>query len=256
MISSSAAPGRLEQRPQAGSTAARSNAPQSLRDEDAIVEIQRHDIGHGAECHEIEQVGRIGLRSGGKQAVVPQPAGQRGHHVESDADAGQRLRCEPLAGKVRIHDRRGIRQRRPGQVVIRDQHLDAEAPGLRDSFERRDPVVDGDDQLRSQLCGNPHDLRREPVAELEPVRHEELRIRETEAPQLADDDRGAGRAVRIEVTDHEDRSAIAAALQQQVDRGLDPAQRADRQQALEAEVEIRGVTHASRAIDAPQDRVQ
>jgi len=130
-----AAPGGLEQRPQAGNAAARADAPQSLRDEDAVVEVQRHDIGHGTECHEVEQVGRIDLRSGGKQAVIPQPPGQRGHHVESDADAGQRLRSERLAGKIRVHDRRSVRQHRPGQVVIRDQHFDAESPGLRDSLE-------------------------------------------------------------------------------------------------------------------------
>ena len=64
--------GRSSARPAASSSAASpggaatgADAPQALRDEDAVVEVERHDVGHGAERDEVEQVGGIRRRGAG-----------------------------------------------------------------------------------------------------------------------------------------------------------------------------------------------
>ena len=140
-------------------------------------------------------------------------AAHRGHHVERHADAGERARAEAAARHVGIHDDVGGGQRRARQVMIGDQHLDAARARRGDAGIAGDAVVDGDDERRRALGGEPHDLRREPVAELEAVRHQEIDRRETPGAQAAHDERGARGAVGIEVADDED--AALAMLEDQ-----------------------------------------
>ncbi len=129
-------PGDFEQRAQSGRTATGANAAQPLRDEDAIVDVQRHHVGHGAERHQVEQVRGIHVGIRRHDACLAHPPGQCRHHVERDTDPGQRLRGEALARQVGIDDGRGLRQRVAGQVMVRDQDLDAGAIRLGHAFQR------------------------------------------------------------------------------------------------------------------------
>ena len=92
-------------------------------------------------------------------------------------------------------------------MVIGDQHLDAARTRRRDTGIAGDAVVDGDDERRAPLGGEPDDLGREPVAELEAVGHQEIHRRESPGAQAAHDQRRAGGAIRVEVSDHEDARA-------------------------------------------------
>jgi hypothetical protein len=68
-----------------------------LRDEDAVVEVERHDVRDGAKRDEIEQVGHVGIRQTRLPAALGQPSRQGRHDVERNAYAGERLRTEALA---------------------------------------------------------------------------------------------------------------------------------------------------------------
>ena len=102
--------------------------------------------------------------------------------------------------------------------------------------------------------GEADDLGRESVAELEAIRHQEIHRRESPGAQAAHDERRAGRAIRIEVTDDED--APLAMLEDQRDRRLDAVERADRHEPIERERELLAVAHAARRVGATQDRMQ
>ena len=77
------APRRFEQGADAGDAAAGANPPQSLRDQDPVIAIERNHVGHGSERDQIQQIGRAKLR-------LAQFPAERRHHVERHADTGQR----------------------------------------------------------------------------------------------------------------------------------------------------------------------
>ena len=139
-------------------------------------------------------------------------------------------------------------------MVIRDQHLDAARTRRGDSGIARDAVVDGDDQRRPPFRGEPDDLGREPVAELETVGHQEIHRRESPGAQTAHDERRAGRAIRIEVPDDED--APLAMLEDECDGRIDAVERAHRHESVEREREVLAVANAARRVGAPQNRMQ
>ncbi len=100
-----------------------------------------------------------------------------------------------------------------------------------------------------------HDLRGQAVAELEAVRHQEVHRGEAPASQRPHHERGAGRAVRIEVADHQ-HAPGAAMLQQQLDRCRDALECAHREQPLEGGVQLRRRAHPARCVNAPEHRMQ
>ena len=106
----------------------------------------------------------------------------------------------------------------------------------------------------SPLGGEPDDLGREPVAELETVGHQEIHGRESPGAQAAHDERRAGRAVRVEVSDDED--AALAMLEDERDGRIDAVERAYRHESVERERELLAVANAARRVRAPQDRMQ
>ncbi len=139
-------------------------------------------------------------------------------------------------------------------MMIRDQHLDAAFARRGDAADARDAVVDGDDERRRALRGQPHDLGRQAITELEAIGHQEVHRREAPAAQAAHDERGAGGAVGIEVADHHD--AAFAILEDQLDGALDAFERTHRHQSVEGQREFAVVTHTARGIGAPQHRMQ
>ncbi len=63
---------------------------QALGDQDAVVVVELDHVGHGAQRHQIEQLGQVGLgRAPSKAPRSAQLGAQREHHVEHHADAGQ-----------------------------------------------------------------------------------------------------------------------------------------------------------------------
>ena len=249
------AAGRFEQCPQPGRTATRTDATQPLRHQDAIVEVERHHVGDRAERNEIEQVGRIRGLAVAQPARLPHASRQRRHHVERDAHARQRLRREGLVRRVRIDEPGRFGQFAARQVVIGDEHVDAVAPRLAHAFQRRDAVVDGDDEARLALGRDTDDFGSQAVAEPKAVGHEEVRF-EPQLVQLAHHQGGAGGPVCVEVADDQHLQAAVEATDQQVRRLLQAAERAHGQQALEAEIEFQRVAHRTGGVDTAQHRMQ
>ena len=54
-------PRHLHQGADTGPRPSPANASQALVDQDAVVAVQRHDVGHGAQRHQVQPVGQIGL---------------------------------------------------------------------------------------------------------------------------------------------------------------------------------------------------
>ncbi len=107
--------------------------------------------------------GQAGLCSGGwvvwrihRAGAVPRagPAARR----TLPAHAGQVLARNSQPGWFRVDDDRRIRQLRAGEVVVGHHHVDAERIGRRHAVDRRNAVVDGDDDVRPLPGGQRHDL--------------------------------------------------------------------------------------------------
>jgi hypothetical protein len=191
--------------------------PQTRGDEDAVVRIQRHQVGDRAQRDEVEQRRQIGsgLRSvplavtgrcaRGESAALAQMRTQRQQQVEHDADAGQRLARKRIPLHVRIHDRVGRRHGRAGQMVIGHDHADAARTRGGDAGVTGDAVVDGEDQVRWVVRRQRFDQRGgKPVTFARAMRNAVTDVARAEQAQAAHGDRGAGGAVAVEVADDAD----------------------------------------------------
>ena len=144
------------QRPQPGLLGARER-PQAGARERAVLVDERHDIGDRRERDEI---------------LVPRDrrmVGSEERLRELDDDAGAAEVGKRVVGGPRGDDR-AVRQRVAGTVMVGDDHVDAEPPGLFHLGDGGDAAVDGEDQLHA-LLGQARDRRRrDAVALLEPAR--------------------------------------------------------------------------------------
>ena len=104
----------FEKRRNAGLHTASTNAFQALTDQNAVVLVEFDHIGNRAECHQIEQVGKVGFGMVGKIASFPQFCPQGEHDVEHDANPGNTFGGKGAAGLVGINNTIGI-----GQVLTR-----------------------------------------------------------------------------------------------------------------------------------------
>ncbi len=84
------------------------NSQQSLVHEDAIVVIERHDVGDRTQRNEVEVLG--GDLGGAGSALLLQHASNARHQVEGNTDAGQVATRKPAAIEVRVNDDCGVRQ--------------------------------------------------------------------------------------------------------------------------------------------------
>src|SRR5207248_7091230 len=64
--------GNGEKRAHAFLHTARADAPQALSNEDAVVEIERHDVGDRAERHQVEHIAEIRLILAGERSALAQ----------------------------------------------------------------------------------------------------------------------------------------------------------------------------------------
>ncbi len=84
-----------------------------------------------------------------------------------------------------------------------------------------DAVVDGDDQPGLRFRREVHDLRRQTIAILKAIGHQEVDVLEAEASHLTHHQRRAGSAVGVEISDDHDAGATTKVLAKQIDRGID-----------------------------------
>ena len=93
----------------------------------------------------------------------------------------------------------GRRQHGARQVVVGDQHRDAELVRARHAFDARDAVIDGDQQVWRTLCcarGKVNDLWRQSIPVFEAVRHQVIDVcpHRTQSQQA---DRARGGAIAV-----------------------------------------------------------
>ena len=73
--------------------------------------------------------------------------------------SGQVRAGELIVVEVRIDHRIRHWQIRAGQMVIGNQHLDAETMCFFDAIHALYAIIDGNQQVRRTLCGYSHDFR-------------------------------------------------------------------------------------------------
>src|SRR5690554_2035504 len=141
------AAGHFQQGQDARAGFAFADAADALLYENPVVVVQRNYVSHGTQSHQVQQVAQVGLWVW-QQVVVPQVFAQGGEHVEHHADTGGVLAQERAARLVRVHDGVGVRQFVTGQVVIGDDHLDAQLPGSTHTVDGGNTVIDRNEQVR------------------------------------------------------------------------------------------------------------
>ena len=257
------APRDGEQRRDAGLHATGADALEPLRDEAAVVAVEAHDVGDGAERDEVEQGIEPRLIRDAEVAAVAQLGAQREQHVEDDADAGQRLARERAVRLVRIDDHVGLGQHGAAlaldrQVVVGDHDGHAVRLRVGDALEAGDAVVDRHQHLGALREREVDDGRREAVAVDAAIGHDVAQRRRVGAEHLqaAQRDRAGRRAVAIVVGDDADPAAGADRVGEQHGGVAGAEQAGRRQQARERVVELVGALHAARREQAREQRMQ
>jgi len=166
-------PRRVENGHDAGASLTGADALEPLFDEDAVVVVEPNHVGHGAERDDVEPLREIGFGLAGKGIALAQLGAQRHQHIKHHADAGEMLAWKGAAGLVRIDDQ-CVRNRVAGQVVIGDDHFDAQLAGALDAGMAGDAVVDGQNQLRRARGGKIDNLRGQAVTVLKAVGYDEV----------------------------------------------------------------------------------
>ena len=151
------AAGHREQRRHARLRTSGAQARQTLRDEGAVGLVEPHDVGDGAQRDEVEEAGEVGFGAAVESAPLPHPCARGDQYVEHHADAGDVLARERAAGLVGVDDDGRRRQRRTGQVVVGDEHVDAPRVRRRHAVDAGDAVVDRDEQASG--CAAPRGRR-------------------------------------------------------------------------------------------------
>ncbi len=118
-------------------------------------------------------------------------------------------------------------------MVIGDEDFHAELVRGLDAGVRRDAVVHRDQEVGTLWRELRDERRRQAVAVAHPVGNAHARICMAEPRQLAQDERRAGRAVRVEVADDQDARAALDVRGEQLRRGADAVERRDGQQGAQ-----------------------
>ena len=140
---------------------------QPVAHQDAVFARERHDVGHGRERHQVQEMKRQMRRQ-------PQRRHERLRELECDARAAQLLRCGAAVGALRIEHRGRRGELVAGEMVVGDDDLDAGRPGGAYHLHRGDTTVAGDDQPGAQTARLGEPGRPEVVAVAQPVRDERV----------------------------------------------------------------------------------
>ena len=115
------------------------NAAQTLLHQDAVVVIERHDVGDRAERRRGRGSPPCSVRSMPMRSNQPRSRSSRAQqreHIEDDADTGEIRAAEPATGQIRIDDRVRVGHFAPGQMMIRDDRRSRRRRGPRARLRR------------------------------------------------------------------------------------------------------------------------
>ncbi|MNM34939.1 hypothetical protein D3C81_456000 [compost metagenome] len=248
----------VHQRLDAGTAATGPDPLQPLMHQDAVVAIQRHHVGHGAEGHQIQIIRHIG--GANALALVPAQLAQVSvegrHQIEGHPHPGQGLGGEVATMLVGVHYRIGIRQLLAWQVVIGNQYPHPGRLGRRHPGNAGDAVVHRDEELGAAGHRQLDDLGGEAIAELETVGHQKIDVMTPHGPQGQHAQGRAGGAVAVEVTDDEDALLRRQGIRQQGHRLLHAEQALGRQQLTGAALKQGGILHPTAGEDLAKQGVQ
>ena len=122
-------------------------------------------------------------------------------------------------------------------MMVGDQHFDAELRRRRNTVVARDAVVDGDYEARRERLSLLDDFRRQTVAVLEAIRHEEIDVG-SHRRKSAHSNRGCGGAVGVVVADDHDFLAAGYRVGETRRCAVDALHRRERRQRRELDVEL------------------
>ena len=94
-------------------------------DKGAVEPDQRHDVGDGRERHEVERRDKIGAFAAVPEARLAQSPVERNERHEDDARRAEVAQARKIVLAVRIDQRRRLRQRFRGLMMIEYDHVEA-----------------------------------------------------------------------------------------------------------------------------------
>ena len=138
-------------------------------------------------------------------------------------------------------------------MMIGNENRYAQRICLGNAVDRRDTVVDRDQQRRRALGGDTHDRRRQAVAVIESIGNQEFDVTETESSETAQHQRRTGGPIDVKVAD--DNYLLVALFEDQPGRLVDMLQRRDRRQPLQRVINLFGRRHPAHCIETRVQRV-
>ena len=249
------ASGRVEQGPYAGLHLAGAHALEALGHQAAVVVVQAHHVGHGAQRDQGQERLQPGLAGLVEAAARAQLGAQLHEHVEHHAHAGHGLALEAAARLVGVDDGLGLGQFGGGQVVVGHQHRQAQRACAAHALDAGDAVVHGHEQIgaaRGHAFGN---RGGEAVAVDHAVGHEVIHLARAQQAQAAQRHGAGGGAVAVVVGHDADARVAGDGVGQQPGGFIRALERGGRQQPRQRRIELVGRAHAARRIQARQQRV-
>ena len=129
---------------------------------------ERHHVGHGRNRRQLEERFRDAPHFVGRPAHVWQ---ERLDQLEGHTGAAQILLQVRAIRAIGIEHRERRRQLRLGQVMVRNDDVDAQFVGAAHHFGGADAGIHADDQLHALFGGGLHHFAAHAVAVLQTVRH-------------------------------------------------------------------------------------
>ena len=141
-------------------------------------------------------------------------------------------------------------------MVVGDQGLDPGRPRHLYTFQARDPVIHGDQEIRRETNSQFRNLRTEPVTEIEAAGYEVSGFHGAHLPESADGEGATGGAIGVVISHDEDAFLALECLLQQVDRRLDTMQPAIIRKSPQGVFKLMHPGDVAGGIDTPQHRMQ
>ena len=132
----------LQQRFDTGNRVASAHAHETLLNQYSIVVIQRHNIGHRTQRHQVQKARRNSCRT--SLPLFFQHTADSRHEVKSDTDTGEIATRELTAFEIRVNDDGRIWNVVTRQMMICNQYRNAELICDGDAFDTGDTIVDRD----------------------------------------------------------------------------------------------------------------
>ena len=226
-----------------------------MRDQAAVVGVQPHHVGHGAQCHQRQQAAQSGLLLPVERAARAQFGAQGQQHVKHHTHARHVFAGKQAARLVGVDQRIGLRQGAAGQVVVGHDDLHAQSLGAGHAFQAGNAVINRQQQLRA--CGM-HPFGNggcQAVAVGDAVGHQiagVARAQQAQAPQRYGT---GGGAVAVVIGHHADVFVGRDGVGQQARSLFATSQRCRGQQLRQAVIQLGRIVHAARRVQARQQGV-